>query len=99
MKLRPSLARSGIELAKAPKQLVNGWDGINNLNLYVYSLLGFSTLKNVKCFPAMTKARIFLIPRAFSWSEHCRVTAVIVKAQKRASMLVRSAVVNVRFGV
>ena len=33
--------------------LVHGWDRIKNLN--VYSSLGLSTHKNVKCYPTMTK--------------------------------------------
>ena len=33
--------------------LVHGWDTINKLNSH--SLLGLSTLKNVKCYPTLTK--------------------------------------------
>ena len=36
-----------------PLNLVHGWGSIRNLNLY--PLLGLSTLKNVKCYPTMTK--------------------------------------------
>ena len=40
--------------AGLPGLLVHGWDSIKILKLY--SLLGLSTLKNVKCYPTTTKA-------------------------------------------
>ena len=35
--------------------LVHGWDRIKNV--HVYSLLGLSTHKNLKCYPTITKLR------------------------------------------
>ena len=40
-------------LVLSTPELVHCWDNIKMLNLY--SLLGLSTLKNVKCYPTMTK--------------------------------------------
>ena len=39
--------------SKAALNLVHGWD--RNKNVHVYSFLGLSTHKNVKCYPTMTK--------------------------------------------
>ena len=36
-------------------ELVHGWD--RTKNVHVYSLLGLSTHKNVKCYPTMTQGR------------------------------------------
>ena len=49
--------RENIQNAETPKfealNLVHGWDGIKNVHFY--SLLGFSTHENVKCYATMTK--------------------------------------------
>ena len=44
--------------ARSSSHLVHGWDSIKNL--HVYSLLGVSNHKYVKCYPTMTKSPFLL---------------------------------------